>query len=214
MSGGEHRTIPFSQLHKARVLVGLATSLTINGGATAAEGPGDLFYGTDDGILYICKTGVTWEVYGGGGGGLSYDGTRRERSSDFPVNGADAGDYLDFNQENWDVGGLYGSGVSFYTHAAGIYSYSLSLQLENLEPARWHIELWIDDDDTLAMQADVQADGTGEPLWFQMSGQFNALKEYPADNGYAYIYIYHDGVNPMNVKTYSNMVVQYLGELP
>lgn len=216
MSGGEHRTIPFSQIHVSKLRSGLSTALAGNGGSTAPEGVGDIFLCTDNSDTYVSRDGVVWELLtAGGGGGLAYSGTRRFLSTDATLPGDDSSTYFDWTDESWAQGGSFGSlpGSGINQPEAGFYQYNLNLILENTAAGRWHLEFWYDGGDSNNLALDFNTDGTGNNVILSWSDQFLALKDTGA-GGYAYVYLYQDSGSAQNVRAYSSITMQRIGDSP
>lgn len=200
-----HKNLPFSQLHVAKVRNGTLA------GRPASQGVGDFYFCTDTfQVFFGTGAGLSaWEEFEGGGG-QSYSGSRRERQTDIPCQPGDVGDYIDWNGENWDTDNLYGSGVTFNQPFVGIYQFEMSLQVENSEPTRWRVEIYYDQN-TMISTHDFFTDGSGDLGHFNLTGQFNATLEKPNADANFYIFVLQNGVNPQNLLTYSYLLLQYMG---
>lgn len=209
----EHSTLPFSEQHTARLRYGLSTALPVHGGTTAPEGVGDIYAATDTGEIYICFEFPVWTLYAtGGGGGLTYEGTKRNFDTDVNIPGDDSSTYLDWPTTLWVAGaGGFGSGSGFLQPELGFYQYQLNLILENTTPARWHIEASYDGGDFTSEALDFHTDGGGDSVILHLSSQYYALKNAD-DGGYFYIYLYQNAGVDQAVRAYSSIMFQRIGD--
>ena len=205
----DHKGLPFSELHRAKVAAGLLSARPL-----APEGAGDAYLATDTNELYVCYDTAptyTWTLFETtGGGGLAYSGTKRNYNVDLTLPGRDAANYLDFPQTVWNYTGFGTGGINFNQIQAGLYEYHLAVRVGNTDAGRWHIEITYDN----LNQADIvefYADGSGNPLTFTLSGQFLANKGVPDADALCYVYIYHNTPTDQDVLTWSFMTLQYLG---
>lgn len=212
---GTHLSIPFTGLHKARLQTGLRTALQINGGILAPEGVGDVYQATDALELYLCRDGFNWELFtSGGGGGLSFAGTRRFMGSDITVPGDDSSSYLNWTDISWTAGdGLdWGSDSGFSQPLPGFYEYSINLVLENTAAGRWHLEFSYDyPSGFIAPQIDFHTDGSGGNVILSWTDIFYALKG-EAESAYAYFYLYQDSGSDQVIRAYSSVTFKRIGE--
>jgi hypothetical protein len=214
---GTHQSIPFSGLHKAKLQTGLRTALVINGGLLAPEGAGDVYLATDALEVYVCRDGeaLEWELYnaGGGGGGLTFSGTKREMNADATLTSGVAFD-LGWGSTAYDTDDDYtGDAQNFKQPAAGVYQYSLYLRFQNTAPGDWHIEIRYNNS-TTSLPLDHRCDGSGEPDYIAVTGQFYTTVTVPNANAFASIHLYHysDGDVDQDILTYSFFTIQRISE--
>lgn len=202
-----HKNAPFSQIHVAKMRTGVFAD------RPSSQGVGDTYFATDTFQLFFgTGTGPSAWYEFEGGGGQSYSGTKRQFNTDTLFPGGDVPDYVSWPQEAWDKDNLYGSGAGFNQPFEGFYQYQFCLIIENTQAARWHIEVWCDNNDQLVDIFEFTTDGSGGQHPFTASGQFLALKAVPDPDANFYLYASQDGASDQNIMTYSFITLQFLGE--
>ncbi len=199
-----HKNLPFSQIHIAKIRNGLFADLP------TAQGAGDAYFCTDTNQLFIATAVATWFEFVGGGG--DYVGSKRQMNATFTV----PGDFVDLSvawtQGTWNFG-ITGTGSGFTYPDAGLFEYSFGLKLQNDTPANWKIQVFYDDA-SLSDVMEFATSGDSSKFTIGFSGQFLAVNNTGSGNNFCYIMAAQDSGVDLIIDTYSYMTVHYLGPQP
>lgn len=204
-----HLTLPFSTLHKARFDAGLEDDLP-----AAPEGLGDAYLATDTGVLWLCVDDdpLAWIEFSGGGGGGVYSGAKHRLTSGLTFTNT-VTDWLEWTNLEWEYSGDYGTtGPLALIPSIGMYQLSLHLKIQNDASGTWSIQLWRDN--AYFEEHSIYADGSGNPLEFNLTTQVRALTASPTTDSWVIVDITQDTGGDADILTGSHLIISRLGDIP
>lgn len=212
MADVEHRLLPYSELHKARLAAGAFADLP-----DAPEGLGDCYLATDTVEIWVCvdNSPLAWELYaaGGGGGSSVFSGLRWSLAAAQSIPEDETYTYVTWDDSTFQYGTYGTPGALILIPAAGIYQFTYHFKLANTDPALWTFTIWESDFDALQTHV-IQTTGTGEPVEVTITGIVRPSVIQPDTGGWVFADVIQNHTAPLDLLAGSYVAFHKVGDLP
>jgi hypothetical protein len=210
MADVEHRLLPYSELHKARLAAGLFADLP-----AAPEGLGDCYLATDTVEIWVCvdDAPLAWELYAAGDGSTLFSGLRWSLAAPQSILEDEGYNYVTWDTSNFGYGDFGSVGAFLEIPAEGIYHFTFHFKLANTDPALWTFTIWESDFDALQTHQ-IQTSGTGEPVELTISGIVRPSVIQPDTGGYVFADVIQDHTAALDLLAGSYVAFYKVGDIP